>query len=119
MDYFSDREHGPRARTREDIDNVAWGGILVLMESRLADGSLAYRYPVLCQDVERAAPYASDEEQFWRAARAEVSLPAGLDAYNEPASADILDLIEFAHRVVADPIEAGRHAYYGHTHLRF
>ena len=48
--YFSDRELGPRPRVEEEISPSAWGGIFATIQSRIADNSFGYRYPLGCPD---------------------------------------------------------------------
>jgi hypothetical protein len=116
--YFSDRERGPRPRTEEQISENVWGGIVSHIQSRVADGSLGYRYPLNCPNG--AGPYGCDEETLGRAILAEIpDLEWPLNPRNTPDTLTILDLVEFCHHVVASPIEQGYHSFFGHTHLRF
>ncbi len=38
MDYFSDKERGPRPRSEEEITPEAWGGIIALIHSLISTG---------------------------------------------------------------------------------
>lgn len=120
-DYFSDRETGPVPRTTEEIGDTVWGGIYSVIESYILRGSFAREFPKSCPDGD--ANCGTDEEAFWRRALAEIPQIASGSEKPSPETAPpvlaILDLLEFAAKVVAKPIVEGRHAYYGHPHLSF
>jgi len=50
MDYFSDREQGPSARTEELISPAAWGGVVGLIQSLISTGAFGAKFPALCPD---------------------------------------------------------------------
>lgn len=103
MDFFSDRERGPRPRTKSAISAAAWGGILAAINSRVADGSLAKRYALLCSDS--PIPCGTDEQTFLQALASEVpefQLP--LRPEDVPPALAIVDAIEFCFRVVSQAV---------------
>ena len=116
--YFSDREKGPRARTEEEIRSAAWGGIVAVISSRLADSSFGYQFPVTCLDGSVCC--GVDEQYFHLALVGEipdVSWP--LNVEKQPPTVAILDLIEFCYRAIGKPIKGGYHDYFKHHHLSF
>jgi hypothetical protein len=117
-DYISDRKRGPRARTKSQVSEVAWGGIWALIQGRIADGSFGYRYPNPCPDGE--GPFGTEEASFFAALRGDVpELGQSLGPGARPPTLAMLDAIQFCYAVVAEPQQRGFHAFYGHFHLRF
>ncbi len=95
--YFSDRELGPKPRANEEITQTVWGGIISLIESRLADGSFGQAFPLECPDG--AGIYSCNQNSFTDALSAEIpgiSFPAY--SSNLPPTIAILDLTEFCYR---------------------
>lgn len=116
--YFSDREFGARPRIKEEISRNAWGGIIALIKSYIADSSFGYRYPLLCQ--EGKGIYGCDENSFSLAIEAEIpSVRWPLSQDRIPTTPEILDIIEFCHRAVGKPIKIDYHRFLGHSHFRF
>ena len=116
--YFSDRELGPLPRVEEEISPIAWSGIFGAIQSRIADTSFGYRYPLGCLDG--LGPYGFDESLFYRALEAEIpNISQPLYPSEVPPTLAILDLIEFCHRAVGKAVETTYHSHYGHHHLRF
>jgi hypothetical protein len=119
--YFSDRERGPRPRTAETISPAVWAALRHLVQGRIEDGSLGYKFPAACPDG--AGPCGCDAEKFDMLARAEIpELPEQWlwpRAETLPDPLTILDILEFCARNVAKPIQAGYHSFFGHHHLRF
>ena len=114
--YFSDREQRPRIE--EEISDSVWGGIVVAIQSRIADGSFGYRYSLECTDGD--GPYGCNAQGFSLALRAEIpDVQWPLDPDHLPPKLSILDLLEFCHRAVAKPIEDSFHEFFHHNHLRF
>jgi hypothetical protein len=120
-EYFSDRESGPVPRTTEQISDTAWGGLYSLIESHVARGSFAREFPEICPDG--GAICATDEDAFWRRALAEIPQLATGSPKPSPETAPptfaILDLLEYAAKIIAKPVTERRHDYYGHPHLSF
>lgn len=116
--YFSDREVGPRPRTEEKIDENVRGGIIALVESRIADGSFGYTYPEPCPDG--AGVYGTDERKFSLALKTEIpGIDWPLRPSEVPSTLAILNLVEFCHRSIAKPREIGYHSFFRHSHLEF
>jgi len=116
--YFSDREKGLRARTYEAISIRVWGAICSLIDTRLADGSLAKSYPITCPDGRGI--YDADPSAFWRAARGEIpDLPDDIYPHDIPDVMAVLDLVQFCAKHVQLPIQRDFHSHFGHHHLEF
>jgi hypothetical protein len=48
--YFSDSERGAKPRTKEEIPDELWGGIVGLIGSELSKQSFAIDFPEECPD---------------------------------------------------------------------
>lgn len=117
-EYFSDRELGPRPRTSEEISLPVWRGLVHLIRGRLDDGSFGYRYPLYCPDGRGVC--GSDETDFSAAVEGEIpGMKWPPDLRDTPPTPQILDLLEFCHRVIAKPIPVGYHSYFGHNHFEY
>lgn len=131
-DYFSDRERGPRPRTKQDIDQVAWIGIVTIVEGLARKGAFGRSFPEQCPDGSGIC--GNDDQALKGAIEAELSgltwpLPtehrvnADILTRDEPWHPDTLlalDLLEFVWRTVAKPINVGSyHDYHRHFHLTF
>jgi hypothetical protein len=94
--YFSDRERGPRPRTAGTINPAVWAALRHLVQGRIEDGSLGYKFPAACPDG--AGPCGCDAEKFDMLARAEIpELPeqwlwARTETLPDPLT--ILDILE-------------------------
>ncbi len=127
MEYFSDKEKGPKPRILEDMPPSAWGGIVALVQSLIATGAFGEYFPEMCPDG--AGPVGTDERTFSLALRAEVPeiewpLRTTEERYYEeiPFSPDalvVLDFVQFCLAYVAKPIQGGYHPYFQHHHLSF
>ena len=105
MSLFSDREIGELPRDKEDIGTGPWGGLRVLVKTRIEDGSFGIDYPKNCPDDR--GPYGTDEISFEDALFAMVR---GLPEKHwentwdgPPKTIDILDLLEFCWKHVGHP----------------
>jgi hypothetical protein len=118
MGYFSDRHLGARARILTEMDDALRHAIVDVIRNRVNDGSFGLEYPEQCGDDRGVI--GTDTS----------ALRATLVAHNlhnpfqrdvpPPTTYEVLDLIEFSHEKVAQPIRrGGRHEYYGHYHLDF
>lgn len=117
-DYFSDRERGPRPRTNLKVETPAWGGLVALVDSYVSNGGFGIDFPEACP--EGRGPTGTDTHAFGLALRAEIpDIDWPLQADTVPDTLSALDLLEFCHRHVAEPIEGSYHSYYGHSHLSF
>lgn len=131
MDYYSDRELGPKPRIKEDIPHEAWGGIVALIDSLISTGAFGLVFPENCTDGE--VTIGNDVKAISLTIGAEIpSMPWPLQTtiddnngfYLEkkeyvPDTLAVLDLIEFCHRNVAQPIQMDYHPYFKHYHLKF
>jgi len=116
--YFSDRERGPQPRTKLEIEAPAWGGLVALIESYVANGGFGIDFPESCPDGR--GPTGTDTHTFGLGLRAEIpDIEWPLRADTVPHTLSALDLIEFCHHHVADPIEGSYHSFFGHWHLSF
>src|SRR5690348_13819925 len=50
MNFFTDRELGPKAATVNDSDVPVWNGIVAIIDSFIADNSLSKDFPEQCPD---------------------------------------------------------------------
>lgn len=131
MDYFSDKERGPRPRIEEEITPEAWGGIIALIRSLISTGAFGFKYPEMCPDG--AGPVGTDEQALALALKAEIpNIEWPLQAPTEvlvrggedqesyvPDAFTILDLIQFSYQAVAKPIQGRYHDFFRHHHLTF
>lgn len=131
MDYFSDRENGPRPRVEESVSPSVWGGIFAIVQSLSKSGAFGIKFPEICPDG--AGPVGTDEKTLSLVLRAEI--PAiewplktttesqdGFSFYQEPfapATLAILDFIEFCYRSIGKPIQHDFHKFFQHHHLSF
>lgn len=135
MQYFSDREEGPRQRSQESISLGTWGGLVAAIAGRVSNGSFGASFPLECPDG--IAIFGTNAVQMGLAALGDIprlgefeflSPPSlvsdsftgwPLRADRVPPTLAILDLVEFCFRHVAEPIAISHHDYFGHSHLRF
>lgn len=125
--YYSDR-HGPAVpRVHENITPQVWGGIVVAVQQRLTDGSLARAFPDRsCSDYATIITGA-DENGFSSALCAHVpqmadSLGAGdtIDRNILPPTPVALDVVEFVARHLETPRLSEVHSWNGlHNHYSF
>ena len=122
-DYFSDRQFGPNPRIEEKIDQVAWDGILSLIQIKIDDGSLAFGFPSHCPDGN--AIEGTNRSAFAARVRAEIHDLAGENPYSWepppdslPSTLAILDFIELIARNIGEPTRVGWHDYHSHHHLK-
>jgi hypothetical protein len=127
MEYFSDKEKGPKPRTMETISPSAWGGIVAIVQSLVSTGGFGEHFPEICPDG--AGPVGTDEQAFTLALRGEVpEIEWPLRTTEEklyeivPFSPDaliVLDFVQFCYEYVAKPIQGGYHPFFQHHHLSF
>lgn len=131
MEYFSDRENGPKARVNETISRRVWGGVVAVIQSATTLGAFGNAFPYNCPDGR--GPVGSDEATLARILRAEIpeiewplsdTKEVEQDFFSTsqpyvPETVVILDLIEFCHRNIAKPIQDSFHSFFGHYHLSF
>ncbi len=132
MDYFSDRENGPKARTIETITPQVWGGIVAIVQAAVVTGGFGQVFPEGCPDGK--GPIGTDETALSRVLRAEIpeldwplretkEVEQGLySTVHEPFAPEavvVLDFIEFCYRNIATPVQGSFHTYFDHHHLSF
>lgn len=131
IEYFSDKERGPKPRVGEVITAAAWGGIVSLVESLINAGAFGESYPETCPDG--AGTIGTNEHSMSLALKGEipdvewplkttVRVEKGFSYEFEPYAPDtltIFDLIQFCYRHVAKPIQGRYHEFFGHHHLSF
>lgn len=123
--YFSDREGRVAPQPTEQVDDRVWGGIRAAIEARVNNNSFAKSYPNACTDNNATVIAGTNEEGLRAAMHAEVpGLPnwpwqVATDWHPAPtpATASILDLIEFCSRRVSTPVRRERHPFMRHEHL--
>ena len=116
--YFSDRELGPPARTKLEVEAPAWGGLVALIDSYVSNGGFGIDFPEPCPDGR--GPTGTDAHTFGLALRAEIpDIDWPLRANTVPRTLSVLDLVEFCHRHIAEPIKGAYHSFFGHLHLSF
>jgi hypothetical protein len=131
IDYFSDRENGPVARTEEVITPVVWAAIVATVQGLINSGAFGQRFPERCADGQ--AICGCDENAFGAAVVGEVrglewplqttsKVEDGFSFQWEPFAPGtllILDFVAFAHAMVAKPIQREYHKFLRHNHLAF
>lgn len=131
MDYFSDRENGPRARTSDDVSPQAWGGLVALVQGSLKSGAFALRFPESCPDG--MGPIGTDETSFELSVKAEIqelnwplqTTEDEIDGFSvhrvpfAPQAHVVMDFVEFCFRAIAKPVQGSYHKFFQHHHLSF
>ena len=122
-DYFSDRQFGSNPRIEEEIDQVAWDGILSLIQIKIDDGSLAFGFPSHCPDGN--AIEGTNRSAFSARVRAEIHDLAGEHSFSWapppdslPSTLEILDFIQLIARNIGEPNQVGWHDFFSHHHLK-
>jgi hypothetical protein len=118
MNFFSQRELGPRPRTSEEITPTVWQAIVVAVDRRIRDGSFGNSFPAQCG--EHGYAVGTDAEMFGRSlvgVVATVTWP--LDGLSIPRNFGALDLIEYCYSHVARPKKEAWHDYLRHHRLSF
>ena len=131
IDYFSDRENGPVARTEEVITPPVWAAIVATVQGLVNSGAFGQRFPERCADGQ--AVCGCDETAFGAAVVGEVrglewplqttnKVEDGFSFQWEPFAPDtllILDFVAFVHAMVAKPMQREYHKFLRHDHLAF
>lgn len=113
FEYFSDRENGPRPRMNEEIPPTVWNGIVMIVDRALDDESFGLSFPQQCEDNKGIC--GTDTKKFYNTLYAEIpDLIDRLDPETVPPFLSILDLIEFCHTYIANPIKGEYHDYWYH-----
>ncbi len=130
-EYFSDRQKGLKPRTEEEISPAAWGGLVATIQSLIATGAFAFKFPEPCLDG--AGVSGTDENALGLVVHAEMPgltwplettklVDKGFSGEKKPFAPStllILDFIEFCYRSIAKPIQGSYHDYFRHHHLSF
>jgi len=115
--FFSEREGGPRSRTVDTVNGVAWGGLYALVRLHLGDGGFGHGFPLQCRDVGKG-PYAVDEHAFGLMLQAKIpALSWPLTEWETPSTATVMDLVEFAAAAIGTPVRGSYHKFDDHFHL--
>lgn len=131
LDYFSDRENGPRPRINESISPLAWGGVVAIVQTLVSSGAFGAKFPDMCPDG--AGPVGTDDKSLSLVLRAEIPeldwpLKTTAESQEEfsfyqvpyaPATLVALDFIEFCFRSIGKPIQHDYHKFFQHHHLSF
>jgi hypothetical protein len=115
--YFSDRHVGAPPRVATEVPEAVSTGIVSMIRNRAHDGSFGLEYPERCPDGRGSIGTDTTALRDALAAdRLYDVFGAGVPA---PTTMELLDLIEFAHRTIAAPVQRDFHEFYGHYHLAF
>ena len=120
--YFTEREEGLPPRSSERITVPVANGMVVLVRTRIMDGSFGHSYPEMCW--EHPAVIGTNMDLLGQAVGA--FLPGigwPLDAEALGGDPRTLNLLEFVFQKIARPV-TGTHwtsheSYAGHRHLQF
>ena len=97
---------------------MAWGGIVAIIRALVASGAFGVEFPEECPDG--AGPVGTHDHDLSLALRAEIpEVEWPLDESSPPPTLAALDLLEFCHRVIAEPIQGSFHSFFRHYHLQF
>ena len=131
VDYFSDRENGPRARTEQVISPTIWAGLVGTVQALINSAAFGLRFPERCPDGQAicgcdpdslaAAVIAEMPELAWPLETTS-EVEDGFFSQRQPFAPNtllILDFIEFVYASVAKPIPGKYHEFFSHHHLSF
>lgn len=117
--YFSERESGfIKPRTEETINSVVWVGIYRYIYKWIKSEYFADEFTKMCPDGN--GPCGTDTEELELGIKSEFpDLEFPLSPSMLPSTFQILDLLEYLHRVIAKPEPLGYHSYFNHYHYSF
>lgn len=117
--YFSDREQGPTPMTKDQVNDVFWRGFVAYVGNLLNNHYLAQDFPLMCPHQGVQQRYCADRDAVGIALRSEIP-GAGwpLDPASTPETLVAMDVVEFFHRHVSQPLKLAPHDDYGHDHIR-
>ena len=118
-DLFSDREGLRHPRATSEIDNRTWLAILAMVERRLSDGTLGYKFPENCRDTPSCIGVAVGDFNDYVNGHVPGVFRAITEDNGAPPTNGILDFIELVAEGVGRPIERGYHSYFSHSHFTF
>jgi hypothetical protein len=116
---FSSRESGPVPRDISLVDESAWSGVVVILHQAFAANLFAHSFPRSCPD--QPGTIVGTDEKMLALAVADRLKPMRwpIDADSAPSTPRVMDVLEFAFRVAAEPRIALYHGFFGHPHLAF
>ena len=131
VDYFSDRENGPRARTEQVISPTVWAGLVGTVQALINSAAFGLQFPARCPDGQ--AICGSDPDSLAAAVIAEMpglawplettsEVEDGFFSQRQPFAPNtllILDFVEFVYASVAKPNPGKYHDFFSHHHLSF
>lgn len=131
MKYFSDKEQNPIARTKEDVSQSVWEGIVAYIESLISNGEFAKDFPLKdCPDGDLIT--GTNKPLFISALKAEVpnaqEKPLQTSAIDDdifeithkaykPDTLVIMDIIQFCYAHTAKPTKSVFHEFFKHNHI--
>lgn len=116
--YFSDKERAPKSRTKEDIPDALWVGIVGLVASELGKNSFAVDFPYECRDGGAVA--GTDEHNLSLLLKGEIAdIQWPLQQEPQPDRLAILDFVQFCFRHIGDARQLDYHGHLRHHHLSF
>lgn len=117
---YSIREFGVAAPTRSELVDASWGGVVAIVQSLVNRSAFARSYPSVCEDYPGQI-VGTDLDTLALALADHTSIAMPLDVRKVPATANALDLVEFAYENVAQarPQAGGWHEFFKHDHLEF
>lgn len=116
--YFSDKERAPKPRTKEDIPDELWAGIVGLVASELGKHSFAVDFPYECQDGGAVA--GTDEHPLSLLLKGEIpDIQWPLQIEPQPERLAILDFLQFCFRHIGEAEQLHYHGFFKHHHLGF
>jgi hypothetical protein len=116
MNYFTDRNFRPLPRISTELNEAHRRGIVGLLRTRANDGWFGLEYPEQCPDGRGTT---GTDLHALREALALHRLFDFVDGRELPSTPEVLDLIEFACKKIAEPRIRGFHDFFGHNHLVF
>lgn len=116
--YFSDKERAPKPRTKEDIPDALWAGIMGLVASEIGKNSFAIDFPYECPDGGAVA--GTDEHHLPLLLKGEIpDIQWPLQQEPKPDGLAILDFVQFCFRHIGEAKQLDYHSFFKHYHLRF
>lgn len=138
MEFFSDRELGRPAASKNEIDIPLWNGLVAIIEGFIANNSLAKDFPKQCPDgrgicgcntellFDKAMALIPKAPSILRMEKT-VIVRSDFEFSNSPTTLEnsvdtygVLDLLEFCYNHLYDPVHVGEyHEFFDHFHLAF
>lgn len=131
MTYFSDKEQKPTARTKEDIPQNVWEGIVAHIESLISNSGFAKDFPSKdCNDDDSIT--GTNERSFISALKAEIpntqenplstqttetDICEIIHKAYKPNTLMIMDVIQFCYKYVVRPTRSEYHEFPNHHHI--